>query len=543
MNRRMRTLAICLVLLGSAAMQFAAAAKSIATASVAESLVVVTEGGALRGLLGNGVREFKGIPYAAPPIKALRWSPPQAPVPWDGVRDATQFRSACPQVVRFKLTEASDDEDCLYLNVATPAVPQHNKKRRPVIVWIHGGAWVGGGANLYPLDYLARRGDLVVVSINYRLGALGFIPHPAFAASDNGAYGFEDQRQALRWVKRNIAAFGGDPGNVTIAGESAGAASVCMQLFAPEQSTGLFHKAIIQSAGCTFRLRSVAENYKTGLALAMRVGCNDAASALACLRNKSVPELLAAQTDMAATDARAFAPSYGSAALPRDGAVALAAGEFVRVPIINGGTSHEMRLYVGYEVDAGQNVTADNYLLRLSALYGDNAAAVMQQYPLTAYSSPPTALGTAMSDFMPGGGLSNCLFLRTARLASRFVPVFQYEFADGAAPPVMPDPGFELGAVHSSELPYFFPRFSNKSVFDGPDLTAPSQQLAAQMVDYWSRFARSGSPGGVGSAGWHRFKTATAVLRLQPGALREYDADTAHLCAFWEKMYPDELSP
>ena len=467
MNRRMRTVAICLVLLGSAAMQFAAAAKSIATASVAESSVVVTEGGALRGLLGNGVREFKGIPYAAPPIKALRWSPPQAPVPWDGVRDATQFRSACPQVVRFKLTEASDD----------------------------------------------------------------------------GAYGFEDQRQALRWVKRNIAAFGGDPGNVTIAGESAGAASVCMQLFAPEQSTGLFHKAIIQSAGCTFRLRSVAENYKMGLALAMRVGCIDAATALACLRNKSVPELLAAQTDMAATDGRAFAPSYGSAALPRDGAAALAAGEFVRVPIINGGTSHEMRLYVGYEVDAGQNVTADSYLLRLSALYGDKAAAVMQQYPLTAYSSPPTALGTAMSDFMPGGGLSNCLFLRTARLASRFVPVFQYEFADGAAPPVMPDPGFELGAVHSSELPYFFPRFSNKSVLDGPDLTAPSQQLAEQMVDYWSRFARSGSPGGVGSAGWHRFKTATAVLRLQPGALREYDADAAHLCAFWEKMYPDALSP
>ena len=141
-----------------------------------------------------------------------------------------------------------------------------------MLVWFYGGAFVGGSTRLYPIDFLAREGDMVVVSVNYRLGPLGFMAHPAFGAEANGGYALEDQRAALRWVQRNIAAFGGDPGNVTIGGVSAGAASVCMHLISPERTAGLFHKAIIQSAGCTFRMRSVDEGLQTGLAVARSRG-------------------------------------------------------------------------------------------------------------------------------------------------------------------------------------------------------------------------------------------------------------------------------
>ena len=194
----------------------------------------------VRGVPGQGVREFKGIPFAAPPVGELRFAPPAPVQPWQGVLDATTMRDACPQARRFGLTEESNVEDCLHLNVAVPTASR--KGARPVLVWFYGGAFVGGSTKLYPIDFLAREGDMVVVSVNYRLGPLGFMAHPAFGAEANGGYALEDQRAALRWVQRNIAAFGGDPGNVTIGGVSAGAASVCMHLISPERTSGLFQQ-------------------------------------------------------------------------------------------------------------------------------------------------------------------------------------------------------------------------------------------------------------------------------------------------------------
>lgn len=514
----------------------------LASAHASDALVVTTSDGQVRGTLGNGVREWKGIPYAAPPTGARRWAMPAPPAPWSGIRDASRFGSACPQVVRFALTEASDNEDCLYLNVAVPATPLRGANKRAVLIWIYGGAYVGGAANLYPIDYLARMANIVVVSINYRLGVFGVMPHPAFEAAHNGGLAFEDQRRAMRWVQQNIAAFGGDLGNVTIAGESAGASSVCIHLTSPKQSAGLFHKAIIQSVACTFRHRSVTEGYQAGLALAQAVGCADAATALECLRSKPVAQLLAAQTALAARMNRAFAPSVGSDSVPQQAVDAFISGNFVRVPIINGGNRDEMRLYVGYDAVAGVHVTPDNYLERLKASYGDNAAAVQARYPLAEFPSAPSALGTVKSDYMPGGPLSNCLFLHTAQLASRHVPVYQYEFTDRAAPPVMPDPGFELGAVHSAELPYLFPKFSNKSVFDGPDLAPGPQRLSGQMIAYWGAFARSGRPQVRGLPAWNRFRSEKAVLRLDPDKLGEFDAGAAHHCEFWRKLYPQALA-
>lgn len=524
----------------TAALLVAALLASVAAHAVPPTLVA-TDHGTVRGFKGEGVLEFRGIPYAAPPLGDLRWTSP-APAPaWQGVLDATHYRDACPQVVRYGLTEASDVEDCLFLNVARPASPTRNGKPRPVLVWIHGGAFVGGASNLYPLDYLARNGDLVVVAMNYRLGALGFMAHPAFDRSRAGGYALEDQRAALRWVKRNIAAFGGDPGNVTIAGESAGAASVCMHLFAPEESMGLFHKAIVQSAGCVRRMRSVEDAYSVGLKVAEKVGCADPKTALACLRAAPLKALLDAQTAVAASELIAFAPSAGSTTLPRQGREALESGNVVRVPLINGGNRDEMRLYVGYDVAAGRAVTRDNYAGAIAAVYGTNAAAVLAHYPVDSASSPASALGTAMSDFQPSGILANCAFLETARLAAKHMPVYEYEFTDRDAPPVMDDPGFELGAVHSAELPYLFPHFTNKTRLDGPDLAPGSARLSVDMVKYWSAFAHQGRPDAHGLPAWPRFTAPGQVLRLHPGQVGVFDAGAAHQCPFWRSLFPAEL--
>ena len=513
-------------------------------AESSDPLRVDTDTGVLRGTPGKGVREFKGIPFALPPIGNLRFSPPVPQTRWAGTLDATHYKSPCPQVSRFGQTDASDNEDCLYLNITVPAArvvargAQHGK---PVIVWIHGGAYVGGSADIYPLDYFARLGDVIIVSINYRLGAFGFMAHPAFDPAHNGSLGLEDQREALRWVKRNIGAFGGDAHNVTLAGESAGAASVCMQLIAPHEATGLFDKAIIQSIGCTIQLRSAEEAAQTGVKIARLVHCTDPATAVACLREKSVHELLEAQVTVGGSDLRAFGLGVGSISVPREGAEAFATGQFVKVPMINGGNSDEMGLYVTYEIQAGGTITRDNYVQRLQASYGENAAEVAKRYPLSADLSPAAAVGRAESDFMPGGPLNNCLYLETARLASRFVPVFEFEFADRDAPSVMPKPGLETGAVHSAELLYFYPHISFNRHIDGPDMPPRSQPLSRQMIAYWSQFARTGHPSVPGQAAWPAYGSPRDVMRLEPGHVGVFDAAQAHQCGFWKELYPAAL--
>ena len=501
--------------------------------------VIQTQEGPVRGFEQGAVTEYRGIPFAAPPVGARRFEPPAPVTPWTKVLDAKAYGSPCPQAARYGLTEASDDESCLFLNVAVPKTQA--KAKRPVIVWLYGGAFVGGSGTLYPLAHWAERGDVVLVSANYRLGPLGFMAHPAFGASHNGGYALEDQRAALRWVQRNIAKFGGDPNNVTLAGESAGAASVCMQMFAPKEAAGLFHKAIIQSAGCTVPLRTVAQAQSTGLKVAALVGCDDPATALACLRTKSAKALVDAATQVAGTELMSFSPIVGSQALPEQGTDLLASGKLLRMPVINGGNRDEMRLYVAYDVQAGGVITSETYLGRLKALYGDKAAAVQAQYPLANYPSATVALGTAMSDFMPNFGLNSCVFLKAGDAFSAHMPVYQYEFADRAAPLVTTDVGFEQGAVHSAELPYFFPRFDNTSKLTGPDLAAPSQGLSDQMIDYWSHFARDGHPWAKGAPVWSAYRSARSVIRFEPGKTRNVDLAADHHCDFWRGLYPDQL--
>jgi para-nitrobenzyl esterase len=507
-------------------------------------ILVMTDKGAVRGLAHDGLADFKGIPYAAAPVGNLRWQVPQERKPWSGTLDATKFGNSCPQAARYGLTEASYEEDCLTLNITVPGASAIAAKsgKLPVLVWIYGGAFVGGSSALYPLDHIARIGNVIVVSINYRIGVFGFMAHPAFDRATDGDYGQADQRQALLWVKHNIERFGGDPENVTIAGESAGAASVCVQMLAPVAAKDLFQKAIIQSAGCVQHLRTLDESDQIGLKVAAEVGCADAATALACMRAKSVKVLVDAAAKVGGSDVMTFAPSVGTNAVPRQGAEAMASGEFVHVPMINGGNREELRLYVAYAARDGQHVTAQNYAASLKFVYGDKAPLVLAEYPLTGFSSAPSALGSVMSDFRPDNGLNNCIYLQTAKLASKHVTVYEYEFADPNPPPVMQDPGFEMGAVHSAELPYQFPHFSNTKKLDGPDLSLGAQLLSDQMLEYWTSFAATGMPHARNTPAWTSFKTGSHVLRLDQRRVDYFDAAAAHHCSFWQKQYPALLS-
>ena len=515
---------------------FAHAQKS----GAADPAVVKSRDGAVRGTIHDGLREFKGIPYAAAPVGNLRWTMPRPHAPWAGVLDATKYGSACPQVSRYGLTEASDDENCLTINVTAPY--HKSAKRKPVFVWIHGGAFVGGSSALYPLDMLAKSGDMVVVSMNYRLGVFGFMPHPSFDKAHNGGYGLEDQRLALRWVKRNIAAFGGDTNNITIAGESAGGASVCMHVIAPNETRGLFNKAIMQSAGCATPLPTVADGSKIGRMVAESVGCDDAKTAVACLRKKSVKELLDAATKAAGSSIMTYAPVIGAKTVPLQAAKAFASGKFVRVPMINGGTRDELRLYVAYDIQAGAKINNDNYANKIKAIYGAHADVIVKQYPASNYSSAPSALGTVMSDFHPTVGLNNCIYLEAAKLITKHVPLYEFVFGDRDAPDVTTNPGFEMGAVHSSELPYQFPHFDNTTKVAGPDLKPGSQQLAGQMMAYWTSFARTGRPVAANGPVWNAFRSDSSVMRFDPGKVGPFDAGAEHKCAFWKSLYPAILT-
>jgi len=527
---RLPALAAALLLLGA----------GLSPSQASDPTLVVTANGAVRGVINNGLREFKGIPYAKPPSGDLRFELPQPAAAWTGTLDASAYKSACPQAKRYGIPESSANEDCLTLNITAPAmVPE---RKRAVMVWIHGGAFVGGSSALYPLGRMATMGDLVMVSMNYRLGVFGFTAHPAFGADHNGGYGLEDQRLALRWVKQNIAAFGGDPENITLAGESAGAASVCMHILAPDETSGLFHKAIVQSAGCVTPLPSVADGNKIGEQVAAEVGCTDNATALTCLRGKTVDELLDAGVKVAGASIVTYMPVIGAKTVPLPGAAALPAGQFVKVPMINGGTRDELRLYVAYAVQAGTTINAATYAAQLQAVYGEHTDKVLKQYPALLYSSAPTALGSVWSDFRADVGINNCIYLQTAKLLRKSVPVYAFVFGDPDAPPVTADPGFEMGAVHSSELPYQFPHFDNTTALAGPDLKPASQALADKMVAYWTSFAKTGTPVAAGAPTWERFGSDNQVMNLTPGQFGPFNAAEQHHCAFWKALYPAILT-
>ena len=488
--------------------------------------LVHTDLGPVRGAVHEDFRLFQGIPFAAPPVGQLRWRPPQPAQPWREPLDATAPRSACAQLPTVYGTPGSVAEDCLYLNVTTPL---RSHPRRPVMVWIHGGGYTNGSGAFYDASKLAVEGDVVVVTINYRLGPLGFLALAGLSGENpgvqSGNYGIEDQQAALRWVRRNAAAFGGDPGNVTIFGESAGSGSVCAHLVSPT-AAGLFHRAIGQSYSCAARVATGPAAESAGATFAGRFGCTDPATAAACLRGKPIADLLAAWPG--------GGPVVGGRELPLQPPDALRQNRFHHVPLLLGNNLDEMRLFISLRFDfVGQPVTAAQYPQLIRATYGAAADQILARYPLANYPTPTIAFSTVQTDF--GTPLSTCLHLTSYRLASTrplAVPVHAYQFVDRTAPPLVDVPNFDEGAEHAAELNFLFP-----NLFGAP-LTPAQQALSTAMVRYWTNFARTGDPNGRDVPAWHRFRSSDDVLALGlgPNGIRPSDPAKASNCDFWASL-------
>ena len=486
--------------------------------------MVGTTNGAVRGTSSGSVNEFLGIPYAAPPVGALRWQPPQSAANWSGVRDATQFAPHCPQSASpFGL--ASTSEDCLFLNVFTPSRQQVGA-RRPVMVWIHGGALVTGESNDYNPAKLVEDG-VTVVTINYRLGVLGFLAHPALADANgqSGDYGLMDQQAALRWVQRNIASFGGDPRNVTIFGESAGGLSTLSQIASPA-ARGLFSRAIVESGSYNLTQASLASAEAAGQAFAAKAGCSDQTAA--CLRSLPVSTILANE------NAAGYTPNINSEVLPQTLKTAFATGEFNRVPIINGTNHDEWRLFVALSELEGNPVTAANYQSMISSTLGvpaSAAAVIAAEYPLSAYPSPSVALGAVGTD-----AIFACPALTIDQTVSKFVPTFAYEFNDENAPEnFLPPVSFPYGAAHASEIQYIMDLPT--AAFPGT-LSAQQQQLATIMKSYWTNLAKRGFPTSFGTSFWPHFNNVTQQMQslIPPAPQTETNFAATHKCAFWAAL-------
>lgn len=545
---------LCFILVGI----FAVLAYSPRTTLAARA--IVTDQGPLKGLSVPGEDEYLGIPYAAPPVGSLRWLPPKPPAQFNGVFQATKFGNVCPQPFSGSVIGS---EDCLYLNVYVPDKdpPEHGF---PVMVWIHGGSLVIGAGSLYDPTPLVERGNVIVVTINYRLGLLGFFAHPAIDAEGhlNANYGLMDQQFALKWVRRNIGAFGGDDERVTIFGESAGGFSVLANLASPT-AAGLFRGGISESGAYvhfqdyfdrnTVVPLATAETVGTayepaGTALAAQVGCpGQTAQTAQCLRATPAATLVKAQPPVLS-----LYPIIDGTVLTQNLDSAFASGDFNRVPLINGTNHDEWRYLVALVYDLARNPLTD-------AKYRDTVAAflgrpvsnpfvklVLSVYPLSNY--PPPAGYSVSAPLALGAMGTDLIFVCTARNAdlslSKYVRTYAYEFNDETAPSFLPPLSFPLGDAHEIELQYLFDRSATGIT---PTFTPDQQKLSDTMIRYWTHFAKTGNPNsgeeeenqqeGADKEGvpyWPSYnKTAQFLSLVAPTPVPESDLsfDTDHKCS------------
>lgn len=463
---------------------------------------IKVEGGLISGVNAEGVRSFNGIPFAAPPVGDLRWKAPQPVVPWQGVRQCDAFGSECPQAgypagSMYYQPPQKQSEDCLYLNVWTAGKAG---ERRPVMVWIHGGALTrGSGANrTYNGTAFAKKG-VVLVTINYRLGPLGYLAHPELTAespqNSSGNYGVLDQIAALKWVQKNIAAFGGDPRNVTIFGESAGSWSVNV-LVATPLARGLFHRAIGESGG-TFGPMTYLKEDRGRLTAAEKVGVAFAkaagADSIKALRSVSADKIVDLFNNDNEGKKFRTAPNVDGWVLPDEVRNIFAQGKQNDVPVIVGSNANEMTTLT---VPATVPKTLEDYRKRIEPMYGEATRDFDALYPVKTEADVPAAYL---------GSLRDVTFTLPMRTWARMTgtgrsKAYLYSFSH-----VTPNPNSKyLGAYHASEIAYVFNNLNPENKM----LQELDHKLAETMSAYWVNFAKTGDPNGKGLPKWMPYNTS-----------------------------------
>jgi carboxylesterase type B len=522
-------LAAATLVTGATAAPAALAASS--GAGHGNGLIVATDRGLVEGAYAEGTDQFLGVPYAAPPVGALRWAAPQPAPRWPGVRQATSYGGRCAQLASGNGPQV-DNENCLFANVYTPpGVSGHGHGAGlPVLVMIHGGGLTTGAGDQHDGSLIVTTDHIIVVSINYRLGPFGFLDVPGLgttASTANGNFGLLDQEAALRWVQRNIGAFGGNPAKVTIAGESAGGWSDCALLTSPP-ARGLFRAVIMESGSCASQSPAAAE--VASLAFAKQAGCQDPATAAACLRALPETTLLGASAS--------YQPefTYGGPELPVADASAVAAGDYDHVPVLMG-TNHDEGRTFSQGLTGLTEAQADALV---SSEYGSRAPAILARYPWSSYAATYTAaymIGDIWTDSGFLTGIGGC---PTQNLASQFAATtrtYFYQFDDLHAPGLNNDhPGYQWGAGHAMELAYLWPSFTNG--YSLYDLLTPAQlELSRQMVRYWGAFVTTGRPEVPGQPAWPRYSSGQ-LMSLRPGsqtqAISAATFGAEHQCSFWD---------
>ena len=472
--------------------------------------VVSLDSGKIRGTIVDGVWTYLGIPYAAPPLGDLRWKEPQPDKSWDGIRDANKFAAACPQPKTSSSDIVEMNEDCLYLNIWSPAKSPADKL--PVMVWIHGGGFVAGSGSEHCYDgmNLARQ-DVIVITLNYRLGPLGFLSHPLLSKESthgtSGNYGLLDQVAALKWVQRNIEAFGGDPKNVTIAGQSSGSQCVINLMISP-LAGGLFQRAIAESSSFKKVIQleqddTMARAEKTGEALAASLGCDNVSDQIRCLRRKSAEDVVKAAFSLpgnglgdSAIGSGMYDPVVDGWAIPSSPRSLFTMGKQQKVPLLIGTNEDEGTIFV-IDNKAIQSMSANTYGTLVKVLFKDNADTVLAKFYPEENNSVVTMCARVLTfDYRAGA------WHAADTTAAIGAPVYMYHFTHVADTALK-----KYGACHGSELPYVFGNFAGDQV-SIPDTTA-EVQLSQNIIKYWTNFVKTGNPNGQGLHRWPAFSTAT----------------------------------
>lgn len=501
---------------------------------------ITTQNGVVQGVDDGKILAWLGIPYAQPPIGELRWKPSIPSKKWEKTFVADHIASQCAQGPDLgAFATPGGNEDCLYLNIYADKKALNRaitgEQKLPVFVWIHGGGLqVGQGAD-YDATALVKDGKAIVVTFNYRLGMFGFFAHPKIDKEGQayGNYGLMDQVLALKWIKDNIAAFGGDINNITIAGESAGGVSVLALVLSP-WADGLFQHAIEMSGSAillqdprpnsTLELATAEEK---GIGFSKAIGCESNKDIASCLRKLSTDEVLSLRKEYLVG-----MPIIDGDFLPNLPLTLLQNGKFNHVNIVSGNNLDEgdFFAYIPEEI-SGKPMTDEQYSNIIIGMFGNEfGEKILKQYPIDNYLNPSKAYSSIITDY-----LFNCPSIKFKDLASQYTQVRAYQFADRTAPSYVPSMSFEMAASHTFELPYLFPKFQGGATGKIVKLNSMQQNLASQMQYYWTHMSETNN-----WKEWPKYNNVNRnILQFQlvgSKVMKSGLYEKIHNCKFWDAL-------